>query len=67
MRVDAFFSGARLADLTGDAITKYSAHRQTEGAANGTVNREVKAILTRLPESVGLRVQEERGEWTFAA
>jgi Phage integrase family len=42
-----FFQGRRAATIGQPEATAYAAHRQTEGAANGTINREL-AILTRL-------------------
>jgi len=39
-----FFGGWRAVDLTTDQIRRYIAKRQGEGAANGTVNRELAAL-----------------------
>ena len=46
--LDAYFQGWRLANITGDAIARYIAHRQSEGAANGTVNRELGVLVKML-------------------
>jgi integrase len=53
--LDAFFAGRRLVGIGGAEATGYVAHRQTEGAANGTVNREL-SMLTRM-----LRLAYEQG------
>ncbi len=45
--LDRFFSGRRIASLGGAEATAYVAHRQKEGAANGTVNREL-AVFTKM-------------------
>jgi hypothetical protein len=42
-----FFAGRRAATIGQPQATAYAAHRQAEGAANGTINREL-AILGRL-------------------
>jgi hypothetical protein len=42
-----FFAGRRAATIGQPEATAYAASRQAEGAANGTINREL-AILTRL-------------------
>jgi integrase len=42
-----FFAGRRAATIGQSAATAYAAHRQAQGAANGTINREL-AILVRL-------------------
>jgi integrase len=46
--LDAYFQGWRLANIDGAAIARYIAHRQGEGAANGTVNREASVLMTML-------------------
>ena len=46
--LDAHFQGSRLANITGAAIAGYIAHRQGEGAANGTVNHEVSVLVSML-------------------
>jgi Phage integrase family len=43
----AFFAGRRAATIGQPEATTYVAHRQAEGAANGTINREL-ALLVRL-------------------
>ena len=43
----AFFAGRRAATIGQPQATAYVAHRQAEGAANGTINREL-ALLVRL-------------------
>jgi integrase len=45
--LDGFFRGRRLVDITGAVVTTYITARQTAGAANGTINREV-AVLGRM-------------------
>jgi hypothetical protein len=45
--LDPFFQGRRLASLDGALVTEYVLHRQGEGAANGTVNREL-GLLSRM-------------------
>jgi integrase len=65
--LDAFFIGSRLAAIDAPAITKYVERRQTripangdepakDGAANGTINREL-AVLSRM-----LRLAYENGK-----
>jgi integrase len=39
--LDKFFAGRRLASLGGAEVTAYVAQRQAQGAANGTINREL--------------------------
>jgi integrase len=39
-----FFAEARAIDITPDRVTSYVAGRQTEGAANATINRELAAL-----------------------
>jgi integrase len=46
--LDAFYRGWRLANIDGGAVAHYIAHRQGEGAANGTVNREVSVLVSML-------------------
>jgi integrase len=54
--LDAFFAGSRVANLSAADVTTYVAKRQTEGVANGTINREL-AVLTRM-----LRLAYENGK-----
>jgi integrase len=42
--VDAFFSAYRLAAIGSDASTKYAAKRKADGAAAGTINRELNVL-----------------------
>ena len=35
-------------NITGDAVARYIAHRQSEQAANGTINRELGVLLRML-------------------
>jgi hypothetical protein len=42
--LDPFFTGARIAGIGPARVTEYVAHRQGEGAANGTVNRETSVL-----------------------
>jgi hypothetical protein len=42
--LDRFFGGRRMADITEATITPYVARRQEQGAANGTINRELATI-----------------------
>jgi integrase len=51
-----FFSGQRIASLGPADMTTYTEKRQTSGAANGTINREL-AILGRM-----LRLAHENGK-----
>jgi integrase len=51
-----FFTGRRLAALGGAEATGYVAQRQTHGAGNGTINREL-AVLTKM-----LRLAFEHGK-----
>jgi integrase len=46
LHLEPFFGGQKMASLTTDRVTAYVAHRQEEGAANATINREL-AILKR--------------------
>jgi hypothetical protein len=43
----AFFAGRRAATIGQPEATAYAAHRQAEGASNGSINREL-AVLVRL-------------------
>lgn len=43
----AFFTGWRVENITPDQITAYIVKRQGEGAANGTINREL-GVLGRM-------------------
>jgi hypothetical protein len=45
--LDPFFQQARVVSITADRITRYVQARQQEGAANGTINREL-ATLSRM-------------------
>ena len=47
--LDAFFRGRRLVSIGGAEATAYVAHRQTEGAANGTANRELSLVRKARP------------------
>jgi integrase len=39
-----WFAGRRMASITKADVTAYVAHRQTQGAANATINRELAAL-----------------------
>jgi integrase len=39
-----YFGGRKLAHITGADVNAYKLHRQTEGAANGSINRELAAL-----------------------
>jgi integrase len=54
--LDHFFTGRRLAGITGADATAYVAHRQAQGVKNGTINREL-AVLGRM-----LRLAFEHGK-----
>ena len=54
--LDAFFAGRRVASLGPAEATAYVLQRQRQGAANGTINREL-AVLNRM-----LRVAYESGK-----
>jgi integrase len=54
--LDAFFTGSRLAGIGPDIVTKYQKHRESEGAENGTINREV-GVLSKM-----LRLAYENGK-----
>jgi hypothetical protein len=54
--LDPFFAGYRANAITPPVITKYVVQRQTERAANGTINREL-ATLSRM-----LRVAYKNGK-----
>src|SRR5438876_12390029 len=43
-RLKDYFTGYRALALTHDVLTRYVQHRQTEGAANATINRELEVI-----------------------
>ncbi len=42
--LDAFFSGMKIAGLGAADVTRYAARRQTAGASNATINREVSVL-----------------------
>jgi len=42
--LEDYFAFNRAMDITSDRITGYTAHRQDEGAANATINRELAAL-----------------------
>jgi hypothetical protein len=42
--LDRFFGGRRVADITEAPVTSYVARRQEQGAANGTINRELATL-----------------------
>jgi integrase len=42
--LDVFFRNARVAAIGGTEITAYAAERQRQGAANGTINRELATL-----------------------
>ncbi len=50
-----FFGDMRALDITTDRVTAYVAHRQEQGAGNGTINRELAALKRafRLAERAG--------------
>jgi hypothetical protein len=54
--LDPFFAPRRVANISGADATRYVAARQGEGAANGTINREL-AVLGRM-----LRLAYEHGK-----
>jgi len=54
--LQTFFHGVRLPSISGASATAYVAHRQQEGAANGTINREL-AVLSKM-----LRLAYENGK-----
>lgn len=54
--LDGFFRGRRLGSIGGAEAAAYVAHRRTEEAANGTINREL-AVLTKM-----LRLAYENGK-----
>ena len=70
MHLDAFFRTKRLAGIGRADVTKYIAARQAEGAANGTINRELGVLgrmlglacendkLLRLPPLRNLKLKE---------
>jgi integrase len=55
-RLDAFFTGRRVVAVTPTVVAEYVQERQAEGAANGTINREL-AVLLRM-----LRLAYEHGK-----
>ncbi|MGB7489102.1 MAG: site-specific integrase, partial [Thermoanaerobaculia bacterium] len=46
LHLEPFFGGRRMASITTADVRRYVAHRQEEGAANASINREL-AILKR--------------------
>jgi integrase len=46
--LDKFFRGCKLVGITGDVIVRYISRRQGEGAANGTINRELGVLMKML-------------------
>ena len=44
LHLEPYFAHLRTEDVTSTAINRYVANRQTAGAANGTVNRELAAL-----------------------
>ncbi len=46
--LDTFFSGRRLANISGAVISEYIARRQHEEASNGTINRELGVLVKML-------------------
>jgi len=57
-----FFAQQRAIDITRDAVTRYAASRQGEGAANATINRELAALKRAfsLAEGAGKVAQRPR-------
>jgi len=51
-----FFTRRRAVDIDRALVTQYVEHRQEEGLANGTINREVSTLVTML----GLAVQQNK-------
>src|SRR4030095_11100393 len=47
-RLEPFFRALRAARLTSADVTRYKKQRQDEGAANGTINRELAALKRAL-------------------
>ena len=47
-RLEPFFGALRAARLTSTDVTRYKKQRQDEGAANGTINRELAALKRAL-------------------
>jgi len=41
-----FFTGRRASAMSGDVLTAYIQHRQSEGMSNGTINRELSVLGT---------------------
>lgn len=56
MHLKKFFGGWRVANITTPDIRRYTTKRQEEGAANGTINRE----LTALRRMFNLALQAEK-------
>lgn len=55
LHLEPFFGGRRMAAITTDTIRAYTAQRLEEGAARGTINRELAALKRafRLAEQAG--------------
>lgn len=53
LHLEPYFGGRRLSSITKDDAMAYAEHRQKEGAANGTINRE----LTILKRAFNLAVE----------
>src|SRR2546428_8086079 len=56
LHLDPFFARTRVVGIDGSAITRYAQHRQQEGAAGGTINRE----LGVLGKMLGLAVRNRK-------
>jgi len=54
--LDRFFASSRLVTITPDIVTRYAGARKDQGAANGTINREL-STLSKL-----LRLAAEHGK-----
>ena len=67
VRVDAFFPPGSPRPSYGRRHQQVHRVPASRGRSDVTVNRYVEVALTRLPEGMRQRVQEDREEWTFAA